>query len=171
AAPEAGADSAAVAALRALALTRLGRLDEAESAFASILGAAAYRVRAETGLGIIALERGDDASARAWLERATAGDADADTWAALGLCLTRLAESDGAWSAFTEARRRDPGHRTALHGLVTLAAPLERLAELEAHLRDYLVRIGDDVDVRCALAGCLYAAGRADESRRLVREV
>ncbi len=57
------------------------------------------------------------------------------------------------------------------HGLITLASSLERVAELETHLRDYLARVGEDVDVRFALAGCLYAAGRCDESRTAVREV
>jgi len=166
-----GAEHLSVAELRAVALTHLGRLDEAEAEFASMLGAAVCGGRGETGLGIIALTRGDDAGARAWLERATAMGADADAWAALGLCLGRLAQGGDAWRAYAEARRRDPGHRAALHGLVTLADALDRLAELEVHLRDYLTRVGDDADVRCALASCLYAAGRNDESREVVNAV
>lgn len=167
----AGAEHDAVTELRALALTRLGRLDDAETEFASLLGTPPYRRRAETGLGVIALERGDDATARVWLERATAAGADADAWAALGLCLGRLAQTDAAWHAYVEARRREPAHRMALHGLITLAGTLDRLAELEMHLRDYLARVADDVDVRHALAGCLYAAGRRDESRIETQEV
>jgi glycosyltransferase involved in cell wall biosynthesis len=167
----AGAEYTEVTELRALALTHLGRFDDAEAQFASLLGATRYRQRAEAGLGIIALERGDDLTARAWLERATAAGGDADTWAALGLCLSRLAEAEEAWRAFVEARTREPAHRTALHGLVTLATPLARVDELETHLRDYLARVGEDADVRYALAGCLYAAGRREESRTAVREV
>jgi len=166
-----GGEHLSVAELRAVALTHLGRLDEAEAEFASMLGAVACGGRGETGLGIIALTRGDDAGARAWLERATAMGADADAWAALGLCLGRLAQAEDAWRAYAEARRRDPGHRAALHGLVTLADALDRLAELEVHLRDYLSRVGDDADVRCALASCLYAAGRNDESREVVHAI
>ena len=171
AADRAGAEHARVAELRALALTRLGRLDDAEAEFASLLGTAPYRRRAETGLGIIALERGDAATARTWLERATAAGADADAWAALGLCLGRLACAEDAWRAYVEARALDPSHRAALHGLITLASPLDRLVELETHLRDYLARNDDDPDVRYALAGCLLAAGRRDESHRTVQEV
>jgi tetratricopeptide (TPR) repeat protein len=167
----AGADHAIVTELRALALTHLQRLDDAESLFAALLGTEAYRHRAEAGLGIIALERGDDLTAHAWLDRATAAGGDADAWAALGLCLTRLAEADEAWHAYVAARTRDRGHRLALHGLIMLATALERITELETHLRDYLARVGEDADVRFALAGCLYAAGRHDESRTAVREV
>jgi Flp pilus assembly protein TadD len=166
-----GADHAVVTELRALALTHLRRLDDAEAQFAALLGSTAHRGRAQAGLGIIALERGDDLTARAWLDRATVAGGDADAWAALGLCLTRLGETEEAWRAYVEARTLDPAHRVALHGLVTLASPLERLAELETHLRDYLARVGEDADVRFALAGCLYAAGRCDESRTVVREV
>jgi glycosyltransferase involved in cell wall biosynthesis len=171
AAADEGAERVSVAELSAVALTHLGRLDEAEAEFASILGAAGGTGRGETGLGIIALSRGDDAGARAWLERATAMGGDADAWAALGLCLGRLAEAEEAWRAYAEARRHDPGHRAALHGLVTLADALDRLAELEVHLRDYLSRIGEDADVRCALASCLFAAGRNDESRDVAQAV
>lgn len=167
----AGVDHALVTELRALALTRLRRLDDAETQFAALLATSTYRRRAEAGLGIIALERGDDLTARAWLDRATAACGDADAWAALGLCLTRLGEAEEAWQAYVEARDRDPGHRVALHGLITLASPLGRVAELETHLRDYLARVGEDADVRFALAGCLYAAGRLEESRLAVREV
>ena len=39
------------------------------------------------------------------------------------------------------------------------------------HLLDYLSRVGDDADVRCALASCLYAAGRNDGSRDVVHAV
>jgi len=165
AAADEGAERVSVAELRAVALTHLGRLDEAEAEFASMLGVVGGSGRGETGLGIIALSRGDEAGARAWLERATAMGADADAWAALGLCLGRLAQAEEAWRAYAEARRRDPASRAALHGLVTLADALDRLAELEVHLRDYLERVGEDVDVRCALASCLFAAGRNDESR------
>ena len=58
-----------------------------------------------------------------------------------------------------------------MSGLITLASALDRLAELETHLRDYLARVGDDADVRVALASCLYAAGRTEESRATVRDV
>ncbi len=167
----AGADGAATTELRALALTRLRRLDEAEAAFAALLGTPAYRTRGETGLGVIALERGDGATARAWLERATAGGAGADAWAALGLCLTTLGEPADAWRAYVEARTREPGDRTALAGLITLASALDRLADLEVHLREYLARVGDDADVRYALASCLFAAGRREASRAAVAEV
>ncbi|MBI3768918.1 MAG: hypothetical protein HY271_10555 [Deltaproteobacteria bacterium] len=166
-----GADHAVVTELRALALTHLRRLDDAEAQFAALLASTTHCRRAQAGLGIIALERGDDLTARAWLDRATTAGGDADAWAALGLCLTRLAAVEEAWRAYVEARTLDPAHRVALHGLVTLASPLERLAELETHLRDYLVHVGEDADVRFALAGCLYASGRCDESRAVVREV
>ena len=167
----AGADPAAVAELRAVAFTYLERLDEAEAQFAALLGSAGYRERGEAGLGIIALQRGDDATARAWLERAIAAGGTADAWAALGLCLARLAQTEDAWRAYVEARSLDPAHRAALSGLITLASALDRLAELETHLRDYLARVGDDADVRVALASCLYAAGRTEESRATVRDV
>jgi glycosyltransferase involved in cell wall biosynthesis len=171
AAADEGAERLSVAELRAVALTHLGRLDEAEAEFASMLGVVGGSGRGETGLGIIALSRGDEAGARAWLERATALGADADAWAALGLCLGRLAQAEDAWKAYAEARRRDPASRAALHGLVTLADALDRLAELEVHLRDYLSRVGEDADVRCALASCLFAAGRNDESREAAHTV
>ncbi len=166
-----GADPAAVAELRAVAFTHLRRLDDAAAQFAALLGSTEYRHRGEAGLGIIALERGDEATARAWLERATAVGGTADAWAALGLCLSRLAQTEEAWRAYVEARSLDPAHRAALSGLITLASPLARLGELETHLRDYLGRVGEDADVRVALAGCLYAAGRTEESRTTVREV
>src|SRR5262249_3084264 len=100
----AGADPAAVAELRAVACTHLARLDEAEAQFAALLGSTGYRQRGETGLGIVALQRGDDATARAWLERATAASGTADAWAALGLCRARLAQTEDAWRAYVEAR-------------------------------------------------------------------
>jgi GT2 family glycosyltransferase/Flp pilus assembly protein TadD len=170
-AARAGADPVAVAELRAVALAQLRRFDEAERDFRILLDSVPHRRRAETGLGVIALERGDLTIARQWLQCATAAGGDADAWTALGLCLDRLARAEEAWQAYVEARAVDPAHRAALHGLITLAAPLNRLGDLERHLRDYIGRAGDDADVRYALAGCLYAAGRLDESRVAVREV
>jgi GT2 family glycosyltransferase/tetratricopeptide (TPR) repeat protein len=167
-----GADPTRIAELRALALIQLRRFDEAREGLIGLLASAAYARRAAFGLGVIALERAEPAAAEPWLERATAGEADADAWATLGLCRSRLGRTDGAWNAFAAARARDPGHRTALHGLITIAtANTERLGELESHLRDYLSRVADDPDVRHALASCLYAAGRDAESRAAVNDV
>ncbi len=150
----AGADPVAVAELRAIALTHLRRLDDAESQFAALLGAAGYRQRGETGLGIVALERGDDVTARAWLERATAAGASADAWAALGLCLTRLGETAEAWRAYLAARTLDPGHRTALHGLITLADALERVG-LTARASDRVAAYSSGMKQRLSLARIL----------------
>lgn len=167
-----GADPTRITELRALALIQLRRFDEAREGLIGLLASAAHARRAAFGLGVIALERAEPAAAEPWLERATAGEADADAWATLGLCRSRLAQTDGAWAAFAAARARDPGHRTALHGLITIAIEsTARLGELEAHLRDYLSRVADDPDVRHALASCLYAAGRDVESRAVVQDV
>jgi len=170
-AAHAGADPIVIAELRAVAFAQLRRFDEAEREFRVLLESLPHRCRAETGLGVIALERGDLGTARQWLEASTAAGGDADAWTALGLCLDRLVRTEEAWQAYAEARNIDPGHRAALHGLITLAVPLDRLGELERHLQDYLRRAGEDADVRYALAGCLYAAGRLEESRFAVREV
>jgi GT2 family glycosyltransferase/tetratricopeptide (TPR) repeat protein len=167
-----GADPMRIAELRALALVQLRRFDEAREGLIGLLASAAHARRAAFGLGVIALERAEPAAAEPWLVRATVGDADADAWATLGLCRSRLAETDGAWAAFAAARARDPGHRTALHGLITIAIEsTERLGELETHLRDYLSHVEDDPDVRHALASCLYASGRDAESRAVVNDV
>lgn len=167
-----GADPTRIAELRALALIQLRRFDEAREGLIGLLASAAHARRAAFGLGVIALERAEPAAAEPWLERATRGEADADAWATLGLCRSRLARPDAAWEAFAAARARDPGHRTALHGLITIAIEdTERLGDLEAHLRDYLSRVEDDPDVRHALASCLYAAGRDAESRAVVSDV
>ena len=167
-----GGDPMRIAELRALSLIRLRRFDEAREGLIALLASAAHARRAALGLGVIALERDEPAAAETWLARATAGGADADAWATLGLCRSRLAQPDAAWDAFAQARALDPGHRTALHGLITIATERgTRLGELEAHLRDYLSRVQGDPDVRHALASCLYAAGRDAESRAVVDEV
>jgi Flp pilus assembly protein TadD len=156
--------------LRATALARLGRLDEAEEAFTALLETAA-RCRAAHALGVFALDRGHLAEASTWLTEAIRDGANADSWVALGMCRTRSGDTHGAWDAFSTARDRDPAHRQALHGLITLAPELQRLSELERHLRGYLESVGDDPDVRCALASCLFAAGNVAESRTTIRAV
>ena len=156
--------------LRATALAQLGRLDDAEEAFTALLETGA-RCRAAHALGVLALDRGHLAEASTWLTEATRDGAGADSWVALAMCHARSGDAPAAWDAFSAARDRDPSHRQALHGLITLAPELARLGDLERHLRHYLEAVGDDADVRCALASCLFAAGNVAESRTTVDAV
>lgn len=110
-------------ALRAEALARLGRPDEAEPCFRAAMAAGAGAA-SHAGLGLLLLERGAHAEAEAMLRGAAALDAASDlAWCGLGVLAALRGDVGGAVPLLRRALAINPANADARGALDALVGP------------------------------------------------
>jgi tetratricopeptide (TPR) repeat protein len=152
----------------AIALERLGKLDQAEAAFGDATSRARDDARIMLGWGIAALKRGDFAVALGRLERARelAGDRPAPAlwfWAA-ALARAGTEDREGAMEVARAGVAAHPANAVLRNNLAVLLEGAGDLAGAEAELRAALAEDPTLPQVSKNLADLYYRAGRYDEA-------
>ena len=135
--PQKTQPSAAVTLLnQAVALHQAGRLDEAAAGYQRVLHAAPGHFDATHLSGVVALQRGDLATAEKLISQALATKPkDAGALNNLGTTLLRAGRLDDALAQFERAAKAQPQHVDAQSNLGTVLRRLGRVAESVAPLR------------------------------------
>lgn len=149
--------------LRAMALGRLGRIDDAIKAYD--LAAAVHPQKAAVisnlANALAAAGRADDAIAA--YRRAIAHDPRfVNAWSALGAALNDAGNSEGATEALREALRLNPRHAAALNNLGVVLHRREKYAEAAAQFSAALSVDGEFVSALTNRGIALEKLGRID---------
>ncbi len=159
-----------------IALTELGRTDEALEALARALRLAPAHTRAvnpmwrrvDIARANALLQAGDRAAARALLEPLTQAHPElGDAWYALGRVFLAYGRPGMAAGAFWSALDADPEDDDALRGLVAALANAPDSPEFAEAARRAEARLADDPDVLTAFGSALESRGRVGEARDL----
>ena len=153
-------------------LRELGRHDDAETMFKSVIEIHPKHVAALTGLGHIARHRRDRAGALGYFEAAAKAD-PADLWVRCDLAnilreLSRFGEAEAMFKTVIESRQ---DHVGALAGLGHIA---RQRGELDAAIGYFEAGAKADPknpDLGCELASVLREASRLDEAERTLNAV
>nr|MBA3316683.1 tetratricopeptide repeat protein [Gemmatimonadales bacterium] len=152
-----------------VALERLGRLDEAETAYGDAAGRAGDDARVMLGWGVVALKRGAYQVAHGRLARARelAGAKPVPPlwyWAAT-LASAGLDDPSAALAAAEEGATAHPGSAVLRNNLAVLRELAGDVAGAESMLRAALAEDPSLPQISKNLADILYRDGRYDEAR------
>lgn len=151
--------------IKAEVLGAQGQIEEAEGLFDYLIDKEVHSAKAFAGKGALAAYRKEWSEASVSFEKALECDPSLDIpLAGLGICAHSLGEFEDSWNYFTESLKRNPENIQSLLGLIQLGYELNRIKEVEIHLRDYLEIKPVDLSMIYSLAGCLYAQGRTQEA-------
>jgi len=156
-----------------MALTRLGRFDEAMAHFARALKDAPNEPALLTNLGITHLARGQLDQAAEHLKAALAARGDyAPAVKAMGQLHARKGRFDQALEQYSEAARIDPDDAEVFKGLADLCLGMKRSDEAMAHYRRCLA-LRPDAGAHGSLGSLLMgkgdAAGAAEQFRKALQ--
>ncbi len=147
-------------ALRAWALSELGRSPEAIDVLEPLLGEFPQTARLHSALGVVLSNSGDLDNARAELDQATQlDDSDEVAWANLGLVSERLREYDFALRCYERAIELGVGVDWILPRQAAAFSELGDTEKAVAALQRYLSLRPDDADAWTTLGGFLGDAG------------
>ncbi|MGH7560142.1 MAG: DUF4388 domain-containing protein [Gemmatimonadales bacterium] len=153
-----------------IALTHLGRLDQAEAVLGEAAGRAPEDARIQTGWGIAALRRGDTQPARQRLLRARQlwrdGPPPIWYWAATR-AVAAGDDLEGALELAREAVERHSSHPVLRNNLAVVLEATGDLAMAERTLRDLLAEEGSLPQPFKNLGDLFYRTGRYDEAAAL----
>ncbi len=151
-----------------LALEQQGRLDDAEAAYGEAAGRARDDVRILIGWGVVALKRGDHASALGRLARARellGQKVPPPVWFwAAALAHAAADDGDSALSAARAGADAHPGSAVLRNNLAVLLESRGDLPAAEAELRAGLTEDPSLPQISKNLADLFYRAGRYDEA-------
>jgi tetratricopeptide (TPR) repeat protein len=151
--------------LKAEALGSIGKIDEARGIFIEMLSQNNISPKVYCGLGALEGFEGNWEDALGYFEKALEKHPNVDVpLAGLGMSSRSLGLNEDAWNYYTEALRRNAQNMQALFGLLELGYYLQRLDEVEDHLREYLELKPVDISMIYSLAGCLYAQGKSSDA-------
>ncbi len=149
----------------AVALERLGRLDEAISAFRALVALAPDDAEGHAGLGDALRRAGRlQEAASALREAVRLGPGRATVHTALAITLRRLGCLAEAADAARAALTLDPGHAPAHSSLGHALAGLDRLAEAAAAFRAAARHAPADADAHANLGAALLGLNRFGEA-------
>jgi len=155
----------------AMALLRLGRLDEAEKTLADLM---ALAPRSAEGMLLQAelIEARGGQGALEWFRRAAESDqATPEIWARYGTALLSVEQYDRGETMLLKAfRAGNKGHQV-LWGLAMLAMKTGRYDQAEPRLAELAARIGPSMRVLVMLAECQKENGKLAESEKTLRRV
>ena len=150
---------------RALALRRLGQLNESESEYQTALRILPVSEPAHAGYGALLVTEGR--MPEAWREFALAVQLrpdDDDAHYNLGRALAALGRTDDAEAEYREAIRLQPANADARHSLGFLLLSRGRMAEAIGQLRAEADLKPGDASVHYSLGTLLASQGRYDEA-------
>jgi glycosyltransferase involved in cell wall biosynthesis/Tfp pilus assembly protein PilF len=167
-----GPDLERARCLRAELHSLEGEVEPAQRLYDVVLKGNPQSARAWAGRGALAAFGGNWDEAENLFQKAQMIAPSYDVaCAGLGLCAAQRGDSQQAWHWYWSATQSNPECMRALLGLIELAYPLGRLAELEQALRQYLELHPADLQFMYSLAGCLYAQNRVPEAKGEVEKI
>jgi tetratricopeptide (TPR) repeat protein len=112
------------------------------------------------------MQENDYLQAMAAFERAARSGADArKAQLGEGMAAFGLGKGEQAWEAFIQVLDNYPDDQEALHWLIQSGTSLQRWEGLGQRLSRYVERNPADCDMRFALAGVEFRAGRMDSAK------
>ena len=87
------------------------------------------------------------------------------------MCKCQEGKAAEGYQLFLRSLELSPDNMTAIHELLRCAYELRRYDDLERVLRGYHQRHPEDREMQYCLAGCLFRAGRKEESKQLAMKV
>lgn len=155
----------------AMALLRLGRLDEADKAIADLM---ALAPRSAEGMLLKAelIEARGGQGALEWFRRAAESDqATPEIWARYGTALLSAEQYERGEAMLGKAFRAGNKDHQVLWGLAMLAMKTGRYDQAEPRLAELASRIGPSMRVLVMLAECQKENGKLAESEKTLRRV
>ncbi len=154
----------------AIALHRVGKVQEAERLYEQIVAAEPGNAQAWHLLGLVAYQRGAVARAIELIERAIGlSPAEADIQANLGLVLHAAGRHTEAIAALGRALELKPDHLDALYNLGNALQAAHRLADAAGAYQRALTLAPDFVEAHNNLGNVLRDLGRLDEAEASYR--
>lgn len=129
-------------------LSSLGQLDEGRVLFEEVLEANSANVRANAGMGVIALLSGDHGTAEAAFGNVLHLDpGNAKALCGMGMAKKACGQLDEAYSLLMQTLEKDPGQKTALQLLADVGLRLGKTREVLPLLRKYQKRHPEDAEI------------------------
>lgn len=148
----------------AMALTRQGRLPEAEGLFAAAAAADPHNFAAQRMTALLRYQQGKLAPALAAIDAATAASpGTAEPWVLRGVILHRLGRGEDAVASLTRATDLDPRDAQAWYNQGIILGELARFEEALASY-DRALAIQESPDLWANRAGALLNLKRAEEA-------
>lgn len=149
---------------------RSGRIDQAEAIYHELLRKHPDHADAQHLLGLVEHQRGNNAAAAQWIERAIrCNRMSPDFHANLGVVRHAMNQMAEAASALQEALRLNPAHADAQNNLGSALKALGRPAEAIEHFRKAIKVRAEHPAARANLAITLAEMRQFDEAERAFR--
>lgn len=149
-------------------LVSLGKLEEGQALFEEVLEANPANARANAGMGIIFLLKGNYQSADTAFGNVLHGEPhNAKALCGLGLAKKGSGQEEESYQLLHQSLEQDADQKTALQALAELATGLGRTQEVLALLRRYAKRHPDDGDIAgdiTALEGAVPAVSASSQT-------
>lgn len=143
-----------------------GAFVEAKDHLARVFANSSSHGEAWLLMGILAMQENDYHQAMVAFERAVRFGADArKAQLGEGMAAFGLGKGEQAWEIFIQVLDSYPDDQEALHWLIQSGTSLQRWEGLGPRLSRYVERNPADCDMRFALAGVEYRAGRMDSAK------
>ena len=156
----------------AAVLCALGRFDEAQTDYQSILQQDADNVDALIGLGLVERQRGDYEASLAFFQAGLTGHPEHDKLKAHAAAAFRLLDRlDEAESLYKSAVQRDPRDATSMRGLAQIAAARGQYDAAIEYTQTACALDPLNIDTRLSLAALNRDIGRVAEATAIVEEI
>ena len=150
----------------------LDQFSKARECFSSASSDPDFASRAHAGLGAIALADSHLNEANQHFNRALELNARNDiALAGLAHCRGAQGAHGDAWELYLSALSCNPENLRAILGVIEYGYKRNDLSTIEDSLRNYLTYHPADLGMIYSLAGCLFAQGRLDESKKELRNL
>lgn len=122
------------------------------------------------GMLLIALEKHKEAQSA--LQTALSLDPqDSRIVCGLGICAKQEGNQQLAHDLFVKSLQLDKSNKVAILQLLSVSYEINNFVSLEAVLRNYVAVNSAEIDMKYALAGCLYRQGKLDEAGFYCKEI
>lgn len=129
-------------------------------------------VRLLRALGALYLSQSNTKDAQIYFERAIVhGPTDARALIGRGMCDALNKNYEQAYGFFVRALQIDPYEHIALHQLIECSFALDRYADLQISLENFVKHKPNDLEMRFCLAGCYYKTNNIDQAKSQARHI
>lgn len=155
----------------AMGLITLRRWEKARVLLEKLLEQQPHNPRALTGMAKVVQEKGDQAQATVYLNRALACGPIPATYYLLSVQAYQNEQLEEAFKLLNKAIEGEPGNVDYRMLMASIAQGLGTAADVENQLRIVLQQNPDHVPAMAALAGILSPTGRHEEAKQLAERV